>query len=67
MEPTKTFLHTNGYRAQRYQKFVTFWHQVQEQGVWERLQQTLESPMQSAGQATADATDALESMPVQGC
>src|SRR5713101_131347 len=55
------------YRAQRYQKFVTFWHQVQEQGVWERLQQTLAAPMQSAGQAPAGATDATENVPVQRC
>jgi CHAD domain-containing protein len=39
-------------RAQRYQKFVVFWNQVQEQGVWERLQRTLAAPMRSAGQTT---------------
>ena len=52
------------YRAQRYHKFVTFWHQVQEQWVWERLQQTLMAPMKSAGQVPADAT---ENAPVHGC
>ena len=53
------------YRAQCHQEFVAFWNQVQEEGVWERLQQTLEdAPTQGARQATADAT---EHMPVQGC
>src|SRR5437016_2924772 len=41
------------YRAQRYQEFVAFWHQVQEEGIWERLQQTLEEgPRQGARPAT---------------
>lgn len=31
------------YRMQRYQEFVTLWHQVQEQGIWERLGQTLDA------------------------
>ena len=53
------------YRTQRYQEFVAFWNQVQEQGVWERLQQTLEAaPTESARQATGDAT---EHVPVPGC
>jgi len=51
------------YRAQRYQEFVTFWNQVQEQGVWERLQQMLEAAAEHAGHATAD--DAARA-PVQG-
>src|SRR5262249_20671981 len=44
------------YRAQRCQMFVTFWHQVQDQGVWERLHQTLSAPIKSAGQAPAGVT-----------
>jgi hypothetical protein len=28
-------------RTQDYQEFVTFWEQLQAQGVWERLRQTL--------------------------
>lgn len=51
------------YRAQRYQEFVTFWNQAQEQGVWERLQQRLEAAAGHAGHATAD--DAARA-PVQG-
>jgi len=31
-------------RAQAYQEFVTFWEQLQAQGVWERLRQTLAAP-----------------------
>ena len=31
-------------RAQDYQEFVTFWDQLQTQGVWERLRQTLAAP-----------------------
>jgi CHAD domain-containing protein len=50
------------YRAQRYQKFVTFWHQVQDQGVWERLQQTLaEAPTQDARRATTALTSCSDS------
>jgi CHAD domain-containing protein len=53
------------YRAQRYQEFVAFWNQVQEEGIWERLQQTLEdAPTQGARWATADVT---EHMSVPGC
>jgi CHAD domain-containing protein len=53
------------YRAQRYQEFVAFWHRVQEQGVWERLQQTLEeAPTPGARQATGDTTAYV---PVHGC
>lgn len=45
------------YRTQRYQEFVTFWNQVQGQGVWERLQQTLASaPTESARPATTAPT-----------
>ena len=51
------------YRMQRYQEFVTFWNQVQEQGVWERLRQTLEAAVENAGNATVEAA---ESGPVQG-
>ncbi len=53
------------YRAQRYQEFVAFWNQTQEEGVWERLQQTLEeAPAQGTRRAAADAT---EHAPAQGC
>jgi len=53
------------YRAQRYQEFVALWYQAQEQGVWERLQQTLqEVPTQGARPAAADAT---ENVPVYEC
>jgi CHAD domain-containing protein len=31
-------------RVQHYQEFVTFWEQLQAQGVWERLRQTLAAP-----------------------
>ena len=31
-------------RAQDYQEFVTFWEQLQVQGVWEGLRQTLDDP-----------------------
>lgn len=34
------------YRIQRYQEFVAFWQQTQAQGVWERLQQTLQAAAQ---------------------
>lgn len=42
------------YHEQRYQKFVTFWHQAQAQGVWERLQQTLQAAAQHPGYLNAD-------------
>jgi hypothetical protein len=35
-------------RAQDYQEFVTFWEQLQAQGVWERLRQTLAAPRAAA-------------------
>jgi CHAD domain-containing protein len=35
-------------RAQNYQEFVTFWDQLQAQGVWERLRQTLAAPRAAA-------------------
>ena len=31
-------------RSQNYREFVTFWEQLQAQGVWERLRQTLAAP-----------------------
>ena len=47
------------YRTQRYQEFVAFWHQIQADGVWERLQQTVQAaPTPSARQATGNATGA---------
>jgi CHAD domain-containing protein len=50
------------YRMQRYQEFVTFWHQVQEQGIWERLCQTLDAAVESAENA---ATAAMEGTPLK--
>jgi len=47
------------YRTQRYQEFVAFWHQIQADGVWERLQQTVQAaPTPSPRQATGNATGA---------
>ena len=51
------------YRTQRYQEFVTFWHQVQEQGIWERLQRTLDAAVENAENAIAAA---LEGTPMHG-
>jgi hypothetical protein len=45
-------------RAQDYQKFVTFWEQLQAQGVWERLRQTLDAPHAAVEAAVPDAADA---------
>ena len=36
------------YRMQRYQAFVAFWHQGQEQGIWEQLCQTLDAAVEHA-------------------
>jgi hypothetical protein len=47
---------------QRYQEFVTFWHQVQEQGVWTQLCQTLDAAVENAENA---ATAAMEGTPVK--
>jgi len=43
------------YRMQRYQEFVTFWHQVQERGIWERLCQTLDAAVENAENAATAA------------
>jgi CHAD domain-containing protein len=43
------------YRMQRYQEFVTFWHQAQEQGIWARLCQTLDAAVENAESAVAAA------------
>ena len=43
------------YRLQRYQEFVTFWHQVQEQGIWEQLGQTLDAAVENAENAATAA------------
>src|SRR6516165_2456104 len=40
-------------RAQDYQAFVAFWEQLQAQGVWERLRQTLAAP-RAAAEASAE-------------
>ena len=45
------------YRMPCYQKFVTFWHEVQEQGVWERLRQTLEGTESTSVNARADTAE----------
>jgi CHAD domain-containing protein len=44
-------------RAQDYQEFVTFWEQLQAQGVWERLRQTLAAPC-AAAEASAETETA---------
>jgi CHAD domain-containing protein len=38
-------------RMQRYQEFVTFWRQAQEQGIWAQLRQTLEATVENAERA----------------
>jgi CHAD domain-containing protein len=43
-------------RAQAYQEFVTFWEQLQAQGVWERLRQTLVAPRAVAEAAVEKET-----------
>jgi CHAD domain-containing protein len=43
------------YREQRYAEFVTFWHQTQEQGTWESLQQTLQAAAAHGSHSAADA------------
>lgn len=45
------------YRRQRYQEFVTFWNEAQEQGVWERLRQTLERAERLSVNAWADTAE----------
>jgi hypothetical protein len=42
---------------QRHQEFVTFWHQIQEQGIWGRLEQTLDAAVENAENATAVAIE----------
>ena len=32
---------------QRYQEFVTFWHQVKEQGIWGAYEQTLDAAVEN--------------------
>jgi CHAD domain-containing protein len=49
------------YRMQRYQEFVTFWHQEQEQGIWEWLCQTLDAAVENAENTV---TPAREGMPI---
>ena len=43
-------------RARDYQGFVTFWEQLQAQGVWERLRQTLAAPRAAAEAAAEQET-----------
>jgi hypothetical protein len=45
-------------RVQDYQEFVTFWDQLQAQGVWERLRQTLADP-HVAAEASAETDTAV--------
>jgi hypothetical protein len=45
------------YRMQCYQEFVTFWHQVQEQGIWGRLEQTLNAAVENTENAAAVARE----------
>jgi CHAD domain-containing protein len=48
-------------RAQDYQEFVAFWDQLQVQGVWERLRQTLDAPGAAATvSAETDTADLAE-------
>jgi hypothetical protein len=47
---------------QRYQAFVTFWHQGQEQGVWAQLCQTLDAAVENAENA---ATAVMEGTPIK--
>jgi CHAD domain-containing protein len=49
------------YRMQRYQEFVTFWYQEQEQCIWERLCQTLDAAVENAENAV---TPAMEGTPI---
>jgi CHAD domain-containing protein len=46
-------------RAQDYQEFVAFWEQLQAQGVWEHLHQTLDTPDAAAATSTETGTAAL--------
>ena len=48
-------------RTQNYQEFVTFWEQLQAQGVWGRLRQTLAAPC-----AVAEATAETETTDLAG-
>jgi len=50
------------YRMQRYQEFVTFWHQGQEEGIWEQLCQTLDAAVEHAENA---ATAAMDGTPIK--
>jgi len=45
-------------RVQDYQEFVTFWDQLQAQGVWKRLRQTLADP-HVAAEASAETDTAV--------
>jgi CHAD domain-containing protein len=45
------------YRMQRYEEFVTFWHQVQEQGIWAQLRQTLDATVENAERAITAAAE----------
>jgi hypothetical protein len=45
-------------RAQDYQEFVTFWEQLQAQGVWEGLRQTLAAAETETAALTGDGASA---------
>ncbi|MGE3541400.1 MAG: CHAD domain-containing protein [Candidatus Tectimicrobiota bacterium] len=47
------------FRTQRYQDFLAFWQQSQEQGVWERLRQVLDAPFQPAETEQGSAADSV--------
>jgi CHAD domain-containing protein len=54
------------FREQRYQSFVTFWQQSQEQGIWEQLRQALDAPLRrtaETGETSADASPVLTPEP----
>jgi CHAD domain-containing protein len=45
------------YRTRRYQEFVSFWNEVQEQGVWQQFRQTLEAAEHMSVNARADTAE----------
>ena len=51
---------------QRYQAFVTFWHQGQEQGVWAQLCQTLDAAVENAENAATAVMDHSGVLQVSG-
>jgi CHAD domain-containing protein len=54
-------------RAQDYQEFVTFWEQLQAQGVWDGLRQTLDAPGATAAVSAETATETVYDHPTDPC